>query len=209
MYLPPEFRIEDRVPLHRLMERSSFAVLITVEDGQPLVSHLPLLLDPHRGENGTLLGHVARANNHWRAFDHGVEALAIFQGEHGYISPSWYETHPSVPTWNYQVVHAHGVPRVVDDEAGKRGILSRLVEKYESGFDVPWPMDLPEAYFKSMLAQIVAFEMPISRLEGKFKLNQNRSRTDQERVAATLAASAEPADQALAAAMRRALAIDD
>src|SRR5437867_3355300 len=181
MYLPSEFRVEDPALLHDLIERFSFATLVSIEDGRPSVTHLPLLLDRSLGEHGTLLGHVARANNQWRGFERGVETLAIFQAEHGYVSPSWYETHPSVPTWNYRVVHAYGVPRVIDDEAGKRGILSRLVEKYESGFDMPWPMDLPEAYFKSMLAQIVAFEMPISRLEGKFKLSQNRSRTDQER----------------------------
>jgi transcriptional regulator len=104
------------------------------------------------------------------------------------------------------VVHAHGTPRVIEDDAGKQEVLRRLVAKYEGAFESPWPMDLPEPYFQSMRAQIVAFEMPITTLEGKFKLNQNRSRADQERVVERLAASADPADQALGRAMRDALA---
>jgi transcriptional regulator len=207
MYLPPEFAVADPALLHQLMERFSFAMLVSVEGGLPLVTHLPLLLDGAAGEHGRLLGHVARANKQWKAFDGRTEALAVFRGDHGYVSPSWYETHPSVPTWNYLVVHAHGAPRLIEDDAGKRQVLRQLVAKYEGGFESPWPMDLPEPYFQSMLAQIVAFEMPITRLEGKFKLNQNRPGADQERVVERLAASADPADQALARAMREALAI--
>src|SRR4051794_39412932 len=154
MYVPREFQVDDQEVLHQLIERFSFAMLVTVADGAPLVSHLPLLLDPTVGPHGFLLGHMARANNQWKTFDGEAEAVAALRGEHGYVSPSWYETQPSVPTWNCLVVPAHGAPRVVDDAAGKREILARLVAKYECGFNSPWPMSLPESYLQSMLAQI-------------------------------------------------------
>ncbi|MEA2638702.1 MAG: transcriptional regulator [Chloroflexota bacterium] len=204
MYMPADFEVTDEALLHGLMERFGFATLVTVEDGRPLVSHLPLLLDRTAGEHGTLLGHMARANHQWESFAQS-EALAIFQGEHGYVSPSWYETHPSVPTWNYLVIHAHGPARIVEGEGRTREILAALIARHERGFEAPWTMELPEPYLHSMVRGIVAFEMPLTRLEGKFKLSQNRPRRDQLRVIATLAASADPADQALAAAMRTVL----
>src|SRR4030095_7223896 len=135
MYLPREFQVADPALLHNLIDRFGFATFITVMDGQPLVNHLPLLLDRSNGPHGTLIGHMARANGQWRGFERSGEALAIFHGEHGYVSPSWDATHPSVPTWNYQVVHANGAPRVIDDDAAKREVLRKLVTKYEGGFD--------------------------------------------------------------------------
>lgn len=209
MYLPADFLASDQGLLHDLMERFGFATLITVVDGKPLVTHLPLLVDRDSGEYGRLIGHMARANRQWESFDRAGEALVIFQGEHGYISPSWYEPQPSVPTWNYLVVHAYGTPRLIEDDAGKRKVLRSLVTKHEARLDRAWPMDLPEPYLKSMMQQIVAFEIPITRLEGKFKLSQNRSRQDQARVVAALAASTDPSDQALAAAMQRVLGMTD
>lgn len=207
MYQPPDFRVDDQQLLHDLIERFSFATLITVEDGRPLVTHLPLLLEGETGEQGTLIGHVARANQHWQSFGPSTEVLAIFQGDHGYVSPAWYEVHPAVPTWNYLVVHAYGTPRIIDDEDGKRKVLRSLVSKFESGFAEPWAMDLPDPYLRSMMQGIVAFDMPISRLEGKFKLNQNRSVGDQQRVVAALAQSQNPSDRALATAMAQTLGI--
>jgi transcriptional regulator len=160
------------------------------------------------GEHGTLVGHMARANRQWQDFGEAGEALVIFQGDHGYVSPSWYETHPSVPTWNYLAVHAYGFPRLIEDAERVRETLRALVTRYEAGFDEPWPMDLPDDYLRKMIGGIVVFEIPLTRLEGKFKLSQNRPVADRRRVIATLAASADPTQRALAAAMQDALERD-
>src|SRR5207237_1079539 len=155
-----------RAALDDLIERHGFGTLVTVIDGAPFATHLPFLLDRERG---LLLGHVARANPHWRALGNGAESLAIFRGPHGYVSPSWYATGPAVPTWTFAAVHVYGVPRLLDDEARLLDLLRRLVDQYESGRERPWAMDLPADYLKKMLGGIVGFEMPIGRMEGKFK----------------------------------------
>ncbi len=195
MYLPKQFEITDRALLHDLMRQFSFASLVTAHEGRPFATHLPFILDSARGEQGTLVAHMARANEQWRMFTEEAEALVIFQGRHGYISPAWYEEHPSVPTWNYMIVHAYGTPRLVDDEDRVRAHLRSLVDRHEQGRDVPWIMDLPEEYVARMVRGIVAFELPISRLEGKFKLSQNRSMRDRERVVAALAENVDPLAQ--------------
>jgi transcriptional regulator len=209
VYVPREFKVADLALLHDLIERFSFAMLVTTQDGRPVATHLPFLVQRDAGDHGTLVGHMARANPQWKDFGRSGEALAIFQGEHGYVSPSWYETHPSVPTWNYLTVHAYGIPRVIDDAERIRTILRALVAKNEAGFDEPWPMDLPDDYLRKMIGGIVVFEIPLSRLEGKFKLSQNRPVADRRRVIATLAASADPTQRALAVAMQVALDGDD
>lgn len=199
MYTPAYFRVTDRAILHGLMDRFSFATLVTTPDGGPIATHLPFLVYPDCSEHGTLIGHMARANQQWRDFARGDEALVIFQGPHAYISPSWYEEQSNVPTWNYAVVHAYGVPRVIDDKARVLDALRALADKDEAGFDEPWPMDLPDEYVRKMVQGIVAFEVPISRLEGKVKLSQNRSARDREGVVAALAASGNAIDHELAA----------
>ncbi len=202
VYLPKHFEIADRAALHDLMGRFSFATLVTVHEGRPVAGHLPFMLDPARGEQGTLIAHMARANRQWTAFAAEVEALVIFQGPHTYISPSWYEDHPSVPTWNYAAIHAYGTPRLVEDEEQVRAALRALVHQHEQGFEAPWTMeDLPEEYLRKMSRGIVAFEIPIARLEGKFKLSQNRSADDRERVIAALVDSADPLAQGVRAMM--------
>lgn len=202
MYTPVYFRVTDLAVLHGLMDRFSFATLVTTHGGCPIATHLPFLVYPDDSEHGTLISHMARANEQWQDFARGDEALVIFQGPHAYISPSWYEEHPSVPTWNYAVVHAYGVPRAIDDEARVRDALHALVDQHEAGFDEPWPMDLPDEYVRKMARGIVAFEVPISRLEGKFKLNQNRSARDREGVVAALTASGNAIDRELAELMQ-------
>jgi transcriptional regulator len=199
MYTPSAFRADDRTALYNLIERHGFGTLVTVLDGAPFATHLPLLLDRERG---LLLGHVARANPHWRALDGAAESLAIFQGPHGYVSPSWYVTGPAVPTWNYAAVHVYGAPRLLDDEARLLDLLRRLVDQYESGRPRPWTMDLPADYLKKMLHGIVGFEMPIGRVEGKFKLNQNRPAEDRRGVIGQLAEGG-PEERALAEFMAR------
>ncbi len=201
MYIPKFNAVTDLAILHDLMRRFSFATLVTTHEGAPFATHLPFMLDPAASANGTLIAHMARGNAQWRDFDGASEALTIFQGAHAYISPSWYEEPVSVPTWNYAVVHAYGVPRVIEDEARVRAILRELVDLHESTFAEPWPMDLPEEYLHKMIAAIVAFEIPIARLEGKLKLSQNRSPEDQRNVIGALSASPDANAQAVAAMM--------
>ena len=183
MYRPRHFDIDDPSVLSRFMREHSFVLLVTAADGVPVASHIPLILDTDTGEGGgqRFLGHVAKANPHWRSFDGTAEAMAVFWGPHAYISPSWYETEKVVPTWNYVTVHAYGKPKVLSDPAAARGVLERLISEYESEATGPWSMDvLPETYIEKQLNAIVAFEMPIDRLEGKFKLNQKNSLADRQ-----------------------------
>jgi transcriptional regulator len=179
------------------MRAYPFAALISQIDGAPFASHLPFLLDKERGELGTLQAHMARPNPHWRGFSERVEALVVFQGPHAYVSPSWYATQPAVPTWNYVAVHAYGIARCVDD-AELRWILHATVDTFEppgSGYA------LADDYFEKLAHGVVGFEIEITRLEGKFKLNQNRSAEDQQRVVEALAASPRSDDQQTAAFM--------
>ena len=181
MYRLRHFDIDDVQVLHRFMRDQSFALLVTTEDGAPFASHIPLLLDRDTGDQGRLLGHVAKANPQWRAFDGKTEAMAVFWGPHAYISPNWYETETMVPTWNYVTVHAYGKPTVIDDPETVRRGQAQLVDTYESDATGNWSMDaLPDDYLGKMLGAIVAFEMPIERLQGKFKLSQNRQPKDRE-----------------------------
>lgn len=184
MFIPSSFRVEDRETLADFMEQYGFATLITVHNGVPFASHVPLLLD--RTAN-VLLGHLARANPQWQSFEADTEALAIFAGPHAYISPSWYATAPAVPTWNYTTVHVYGTPRLLSDER-TREVVDATVQKYESKRETPWPNDGPEDYRHKLLAGIVGFEIAISRIEGKFKLGQNRSVADQTGMLAGLRA---------------------
>jgi transcriptional regulator len=182
MYRPRQYVIEDPATLETFMREQSFALLITSMDGAPFATHLPLLLDlDGGGEHGQLLGHVAKANPHWQSFDGETEALAVFWGPHAYISPNWYESEKVVPTWNYTTVHAYGKPSVIDDPETILQGQARLVQTYESDATGNWSMvDMDGDYQKNKLDGIVSFEMPIERLEGKFKLNQKNSAADRE-----------------------------
>ncbi len=181
MYRPRLFDIDDQETLFRFMRAQSFALLVTATDGAPVASHIPLLLDQDTGDQGRLLGHVAKANGQWRGFDGEAEALVIFWGPHAYISPNWYVSEKMVPTWNYVTVHAYGKPKMISDPAGAADVLGRLTDTYESDATGNWSMDvLPAEFIDSQLKGIVAFEMPIERVEGKFKLSQNRQPEDRE-----------------------------
>jgi len=205
MYIPEAFRGQDRPTLVEFMRAQSFATLVSVKDeGSLWASHLPLLVT-ERGESLVLLGHVARANEHWKAF--GVtESLAIFTGPHAYVSPSLYESVESVPTWNYVAVHAYGVPRILAADAadGLERLLEAMMETYEPAYRRQWD-GLPAGFRERMLHGIVGFEMPVARLEGKRKLSQNRSRADQERVAQALLGSPDPSAQAVGRLMEASL----
>lgn len=203
MYIPKHFDAPDIAWCHAHIRREPFAILVGVDqDGSPFATHLPILLDPEPSPLGTLLGHVARQNPQWQLFRPDRPVLVVFPGAHAYVSPSWYGHHPSVPTWNYVAVHAYGVPRVVEDPARVQGLLDRLVRTFEEGRATPWRMDsLSDKYLDGMMRGIVAFEIPVDRLEGKAKLSQNRPADDQARVRAALAAEDDPLANAVALLM--------
>ncbi len=206
MYVPPHFAVTDRQHLIALMRERSFAMLTTVVEGEPFVSHLPLLWEDDGSTHGRLIGHMARANPQWRHFASGANVLAVFAGPHAYISPSWYESKAQVPTWNYGAVHAYGSPRIVDDRAAVLAILQKLVGTYEGGFARPWRMDdLPAGHAENMSKAIVAFAMPIARLEGKWKLGQNKSVADRVGTAVALERLGGEDNLAIAAATRETL----
>ncbi len=203
MYIPKFFEVSDEVVLDDFIASNSFATLISTVNGTSFATHLPLILDRTDFPQRVLLGHVARANPHWQAFDGKQSALAIFHGPHAYISPSWYAISPAVPTWNYAVVHVYGVPRIVEDETWLVHLVDRLVALYEAGLPQPWPGVLPTEFKTKLLKAIVGFVMPIERIEGKFKLGQNRSVEDQQGVVRHLEGSADPVAQALGALTKR------
>jgi transcriptional regulator len=186
MYIPKAFREDDLNTLHKSMQEYSFATLITQHEGVPFATHLPFILDAKRAPNGTLLAHMARANPQWRDFKSEQEVLVIFQGPHAYVSPSWYEVELSVPTWNYAVVHAYGFPRLLEDSEELYKLLKILIETHEAQFENPWPFQLPDDYLQKMMRGIVGFEIEITRLEGKFKMSQNRTESEREKVIAAL-----------------------
>jgi transcriptional regulator len=190
LYVPDHFRVDDPVKLLEFIGRHAFGTLVSSGASGLHVSHIPFVAE--RDERGVrLLGHVARGNAQWEALESAEHVVAIFQGPHAYISPSWYMNHPSVPTWNYAVVHAHGKARLMD-EASLHDLLMRLSATYEAGNPKPWKMsELPADYVATMLKAIVGFAIEVERLEGKFKLSQNRP-AETARVIAQLEARGDP-----------------
>lgn len=206
MYTPDAFALSDPAEIARIIHDNPFGLLVTAPGGSPRATHLPFLFDADAGPYGTLICHMARANPQWKDFAAleaaGAEALAVFQGAHGYISPAWYEPGDAVPTWNYQAVHAYGRPTVCDDPDRARAQQEALVATFEAASETPWSLaGQDEAYLRRMLRSIVIFEMPVTRLEAKAKLSQNRSEADRAGVIAALERSPRAEDRALAAVM--------
>ncbi|MDZ7592462.1 MAG: FMN-binding negative transcriptional regulator [Rubrivivax sp.] len=192
MYLPPHFEQRDPGTLHALMSAHPLAALVSRGDDGLTADHLPLEFDATAGEHGALFGHVARGNPLWRvAADAPV--LAVFSGPQAYVSPSWYPskaaTHKVVPTWNYTVVHAHGVLEAVDDAPWLRALVGRLTDHQEAPRPLPWSVnDAPVDYVQQMLRAIVGIRIPLTRLVGKWKVSQNRNEADRLGVADGLGA---------------------
>ena len=203
MYLPRLFAVEDVAELHDFIEQFSFASLVTQTEGNLIASHIPLVLDREAGARGRLRGHVAAGNPQLAHIKSGSEALVMFQGPHSYISPSWYASQDTVPTWNYMAVHVYGRPRMLDRD-GLILLLKDLVHQNERLLEPPWDFDPQAAWIEKMLPQIAAFEIPIERLEGKFKLNQNRRLADRRRVVEVLSASQDPAQRHMAELIQQA-----
>lgn len=209
MYIPPSFAERDLPTLLAFMEAHPLATLVSnsASDGL-LATHLPLLVDRPAGPMGTLFGHVARANPHWRAMSAGaIEALVIFTGPDAYITPEWYatkrETGRVVPTWNYVAVHAYGTLRLHEDAQFLQAHLHALTTRHEASRSQPWQVtDAPAAYIEQQLKAIVGIEMRIDRLEGKWKMSQNRPGVDIDGVIQGLNASADPQDRRVAQIVR-------
>ncbi len=204
MYLPAQFEESDTAVLHDLMRSYPLGAWVMHREGEMIANHIPFLLDESRGPRGTLLGHVARPNDALQCLAPDAPSLVIFQGPQAYISPSWYASKRQhgkvVPTWNYAVVHAHGVARAVDDPAWLLDLLTRMTVMHESAQDVPWKVsDAPPDFVHHLVQSIVGIEIPIDTLTGKWKVSQNRPDTDKLGVAAGLRARGDTLSRAMAA----------
>ena len=191
MYTPAHFRVTDPAVLHRIIGEHPLGILVTPSGAGVDANHIPFEFDPSAGPAGLLTGHVARANPVWQECAGGADVLVIFRGNESYISPNWYpskhETHRLVPTWNYEVVHAHGRLTVRDDERFIRGVVARLTRTHEAQEARPWKMgDSPADYIDGRVRAIVGIEIAITRLEGKSKLSQNREARDVQGAVQTL-----------------------
>jgi transcriptional regulator len=205
MYVPAAFAEPDLTRLHDFIERHSFGLLVSQVDALPFATHLPFLLDKTAGPQGTLVGHVARANSQWREAA-SQTVLTIFSGPHAYISPTWYEAEQVVPTWNYVAVHAYGRIQIIEDERALLEIVQETVRLYESAMPQPWSFDGSGTFAQRMLAQIVGFRIEIDKIEGKWKLNQNHPLERREKVVRALQQrQGDENAEAVAALMRRAL----
>ena len=185
MYLPKHFEVTDKVKLHDFINTNGFGILFSHTGPERMASHIPFILDESAGEQAMLLGHMARENPQWEQAN-GQQVLVVFSGPHVYVSPSWYQEPETVPTWNYLAVHIYGLFRPAEDSQHSQRILQRLTDYFESSQPEPWQADFNTEYTKHMLDRIVAFEIDIQRIQGKWKLNQNQPERRRRRVADTL-----------------------
>lgn len=203
MYTPAFNKVVDRATLIQAMQAYSFAILLGPGCSQPeaemRATHLPLIVRDE-GPHGTLLGHFARANSHWAALERR-ESLVVFPGPHSYVSPSIYSEPLSVPTWNYIAVHAHGTLETIEDHGAKNGLVEGLIQQHEPAYLERW-RKMPDGYRRTMLAGIVGFRIPIARIEGKFKLSQNRNATERDNIYRAQASGSDD-EQQLALWMQR------
>lgn len=204
MYSPKFNQLSDRAILIEAMRAYSFAILAGPQCAEPAsgpltATHLPLAVKDE-GEHGVLVGHLARANKHWQSLA-GNETLVIFSGPHGYVSPTLYTEPLSVPTWNYVAIHAYGTLELIEDEADKDALLKGLIAQHEPAYAEKWNA-MPEGFRRANLAGIMGFRIPIARIEGKFKLSQNRSSQERRNIHAAQSAGT-PDEQALARWMER------
>lgn len=193
MYLPPHFAETHPEALHRIIHEHPLGMLVTHGPEGLDAEHIPFEFDPDRGPQGTLMAHVARANELWQRCPTGTPVMVVFRGADAYISPNWYpskhEAHRQVPTWNYEVVHAHGTLVIHDDERFVRGIVARLTRRHEANESPPWKMgDSAPEYIDEMLRKIVGIEVALTSLVGKSKLSQNKELRDRHGAADQLEA---------------------
>lgn len=210
LYNPPAFRESDLPALQAQIAASGLTTLISVGTQGPIVSNLPIIYDPAGGPYGTIAGHLARGNPQWRESDLSISALALFMGADAYVSPSWYASKQEhgkvVPTWNYSMIVARGQLEIFEDADALRAQVETLTKRFEARFEKPWEVsDAPEDFVTRQIKGIVGVRLHIESLEGKAKLSQNRSTTDQEGVVAGLSPSPRASDRNVADAMRERL----
>lgn len=182
MYVPRAFEVTDEDELYGVIDRHGFATLVSIAGVVPTATLAPFVVSEDDAGR-RVWGHLARANPQARSLAEQQEVLVIFRGPDAYVSPSWYADAPNVPTWNFVVVHAYGVPYVLaSDDPRTRWILERTVDRFESRLDEPWRLDVPENYLTSLLRGIVAFELRVTSLLGQFKLSQNHARPNRQGV---------------------------
>lgn len=198
IYASDHFVQNDREQLFRLMRRNSFATFVSTPKGEPVITHVPALVDE---KTNSLNRHVARPNSIWRNFGPDHELPFIFQGPHHYIFPGWYTVQPSVPTWNYAVVHVKGRARVIDDQPGTESLVAELVQIHEAQLAPEWAMALPAECMRQIFDGIVACEARITHLQGKFKPSRIRSEGDRLNVIAALQENENPDAARVAALM--------
>ena len=181
MYVPRHYAVTDRQQLHDFIKGNGFGIMFSGNGPEPVASHLPFILDESAGEQGTLLSHMAGANRQWRHAD-GQQGLTVFHGPHTYVSPTWYQDPETVPTWNYVAVHVYGILKVVQDQERIQNILARITDYYEASLPQPWKAEFTSEYAQQMVKRIVAFEIEIDKMQGKWKLNQNHPEERRRRV---------------------------
>jgi len=200
LYIPEFNRVEDNTVTLPFLQANPFAILISTGEGGPYASHIPVL---PRFADGQLhvRGHLAKANPHCKLLQRDQESLVIFNGPHAYISPRLYENRESVPTWNYAAVHVYGRTTTFENPDQLNQLLVELILQFDSQYGDQWA-SLGEQYRSRMLSHIVGFELIATRVETKFKLSQNRTRTEQENIIRSLAGSADSSESAVAGLMR-------
>lgn len=200
MYTPKHNREDDREKLYSFMKEYSFATLVTSHNGVPKATHLPFLVEMNT-DAPRLWAHMAKANDQWKDFSDASELLVIFQEPHAYVSPKNYEKHLSVPTWNYVAVHAYGHARIMDGAEEKLELLERMIRHLDEGYLKQWD-GLPEQFKKEKMSGIVAFEIDVTRLQGRFKLSQDRTISEQQRIVEEFCASSERVTSKIGEMMR-------
>ena len=187
------------------MKSNSFGILFSHTGEEPMASHLPFIIDETGGDNGLILGHMAKANRQWRYAD-GQQVMVVFHGPHTYVSPTWYQEDEAVPTWNYTAVHATGIFRATEDPAVMQEMVERLTAQHEESQPTQWEMDFSTGYAEQMMKRVVAFQIEITSLQGKWKLSQNQSDVRRERVVAKLGSSEHDGDLQVAKLMEEDMA---
>ena len=187
MYLPRYYAQEDTAKLFEFMKDNSFGILFSHTGDEPMASHLPFVIDEEGGDQGLILGHMAKANDQWRYAD-GQQVMVVFHGPHTYVSPTWYQEDEVVPTWNYVTVHATGIFKPFEDRTRMEESVSRLTDQHEASQPEPWQMDYSTEYADQMFKRVVGFQIEITDLKGKWKLNQNHSEERRGRVSQQLKA---------------------
>ena len=200
MYIPPYYREEETAKLFAFMSAHPFATLVSSDNSKPVANHLPFIVEK-RGDAIFLIAHMAKANPQWQGFP-GAELLVIFQGPHAYISPSHYEKQQNVPTWNYIAVHACGKAKLLEGMEAQVNVMERSIQAFEEKFYAQWKSLSPE-YINNMLKAIVAFEIEISSLKGKFKLSQNKTQNEQQQIIHSFENSGDALQKEIAEEMKK------